>query len=660
VTSQALTRTAALRLGPLGTLDLPGLGAWLLSFALVVVVGFSGGGYDVVFRGEVGIAVWWIVLVGAAFGLVGLPGTRLAQGGLGLAALLVGWTVLSLGWTESLDRTWSEVARVLSYAGVLVLALAVLRAAPARLVVAGAACGVAVVALVAVLSRLEPGLVAPSPADEFFPQSRGRLAYPLEYFNALACLMAMGAVLLLAVAASARTIVGRALAAAAVPVCGLAIFLADSRGGIGMIAVGVLVLLALTPDRLPKLALLAVTGAGTALLVAAADGRDALQQALPGALAEQQGQELIALLLVVCVGVGLLAAAVGLLDLHQARPGWAVVGRRAAGAATAVTVALAAVAFLVAGGPGFVGDRWEEFKTPSPASVRDGDNAIARITNFNGEGRYEYWKLALHQDRLRGTGSGTFEFLWSRDGTPEGGSFVRDAHSLWFETLAELGLVGLALIAGLLLGTGLLGGAWRALRERDPEHRTALAGAVAGLAAFCAGATIEWAWEMPVLAMLALILLACAAAGHADPPLRLRATPVRAPRLPARMGLAAVALVAVAAIALPTAGAARLRASQADVRAGDLTAALEQARSAAALQPYAAAPPLQQALVLERAGALQPALAAARAATRDEPTNFRPWLVRSRLATRTGDPADALASFRRARSLNPRSPLFRR
>ena len=42
---------------------------WLLGFAPTVFLALSGGGYDIVVRSEVGIVVWWVVLLGAIVGV---------------------------------------------------------------------------------------------------------------------------------------------------------------------------------------------------------------------------------------------------------------------------------------------------------------------------------------------------------------------------------------------------------------------------------------------------------------------------------------------------------------------------------------------------------------------------------------------------------------
>ena len=65
--------------------------------------------------------------------------------------------------------------------------------------------------------------------------------------------------------------------------------------------------------------------------------------------------------------------------------------------------------------------------------------------------RYAYWKVALRtfgDHPLDGVGSGGFQAEWLRERPFR--EPVRDAHSLYLETPAELGLVGLALVLALL------------------------------------------------------------------------------------------------------------------------------------------------------------------------------------------------------------------
>src|SRR5688500_19041871 len=81
--------------------------------------------------------------------------------------------------------------------------------------------------------------------------------------------------------------------------------------------------------------------------------------------------------------------------------------------------------------------------------------------------RYEYWRVALGtfaDHPLIGDGSGGFRVAWLRE-RPFRES-VRDAHSLYLETAAELGLAGLACLLALL--GGIAAGGVRALRRAGP------------------------------------------------------------------------------------------------------------------------------------------------------------------------------------------------
>jgi O-antigen ligase len=259
---------------------------------------------------------------------------------------------------------------------------------------------------------------------------------------------------------------------------------------------------------------------------------------------------------------------------------------------------------------------------------------------------------------VHGIGPGTFEFYWLQHGRPY--EFVRNAHSLFMETLAELGVVGLALLVAALLT--LLATGIRAAVRGDPRHRVVAAAAVAGILAFCVGAGVNWTWQIGVVPMTMLLLGAIAVrSGDAAPLVRL-ASRRRLPRPSAagRATLAVLAVAALAAIAIPLSSTEAVRGSQADASQPDLTAALAKADEAARLQPYAATPLLQRALVLEVGHAYAPALTAVRQAISREPRNWRLWLVRSRLEAETGHAQASVAAYRRARALNPGSPVFAR
>ena len=179
-----------------------------------------------------GLALWWLVLLGAAVGV--LPALGLGRSGwvaLGALGALAAWTALGIGWGESAERGALELARLATYLGAFVAALAAARAGHGRALVGGLTVGLAVVGFAALLSQLHPSWF---PADEAAPflAERHRLDYPLGYFNALAALLALGIALLLGSAAGARSLAGRALAAAGVSALALALYYTLSRGGV--------------------------------------------------------------------------------------------------------------------------------------------------------------------------------------------------------------------------------------------------------------------------------------------------------------------------------------------------------------------------------------------------------------------------------------------
>jgi O-antigen ligase len=129
------------------------------------------------------------------------------------------------------------------------------------------------------------------------------------------------------------------------------------------------------------------------------------------------------------------------------------------------------------------------------------EGATATRLTALGSHRYEYWKVALRtfaDHPFHGVGSGGFAVVWLRE--RKQGESAQDAHSLYLETAAELGLVGLAALALMLVGVAL--SAHAALR-RDPRLTAAWC---AALAAWALHAALDWDWEMPAVTLVALVL----------------------------------------------------------------------------------------------------------------------------------------------------------
>jgi O-antigen ligase len=117
--------------------------------------------------------------------------------------------------------------------------------------------------------------------------------------------------------------------------------------------------------------------------------------------------------------------------------------------------------------------------------------------------RYGYWRVAVRSwsaHPLAGVGASGFRVEWRRERTVA--DPARDAHSLPLETLAELGLIGFALLGAWAAGVAHgARAAWRAAPA-------AAAGPAAALALWAVHACLDWDWEMPALTLVALALAA--------------------------------------------------------------------------------------------------------------------------------------------------------
>ena len=643
--------------------DWGGAATWLLAALLVVYLGLENGGYDPIPRDQVGVAVWWLLLLGVAVQALPVPGrTRPALAALGLLGGFAVWTALAMGWTASEERTATEIARVATYLGVLALGVCLVtrRRAGARQVLHGVAFGLAFLAALGVLSRLHMAWFPPNELGQVLPgiEIERRLAYPLGYSSAMGAMAGMTLPLLLGATGTARTLAGQALAAAAIPVVGLALYLATSGTGAAVAVVAMAAFLALSPDRLPKLLTLAAGAGGAALLALAVHSRDALARGLPTPAAEAQGTATIWIALAVCAGVALAQVLVSMAVRGVDRPSLLGIGRREALIATGVALLFAVPVALAAGLPHEVSHRWEVFKRHGGGSSA-GPSSPGSILTSTSSGRYQFWESAVEANQTatwKGIGPGTFEFWWERHGAYAG--FVRNAHSLYLESLAELGVVGFLLILGFAL-TVLGIGAVRSLRA-PPERRLVLATATAGAAGFAMAAALDWVWQLGALAAAFMLLAAVAVSGcSVRTSRRRRRTKRRNRNRVQRVVTVAVAAVALLAIWFPLSGAVHMRQSQLDAARGDLAGALSEAKDAADAQPYATSPLLQEALVREQQGRPAPAAPPARSAVAKEPDNWRTWFILARIEAERGNAATALRDYRRAQEQNPRYGFLR-
>lgn len=456
-----------------------------LSLLLVTVIAFTDGGASESSRAAF-LAGCLIVLALSMLcpGPVvpeGRP-ARLALGGLAgltIVSLLSGlWTTSPGGWTAASELAIAYLAltfatvRALSAEPRLATSAAPALLASAILVVGYGLCGRAMPELLSAETSVVAG---------------GRLFAPVGYWNAMGLIAALGLVYCAGVQLRTPRALGPAAAAlAASPLLGAGVALSYSRTAIAAAAAGLLLTVLL--DRRAEAARAAGLVAGAALLGAASTAPFAAVR--HGDVAGNAGAGWLLLLAAVCAVAGAISHRLP----HYEAPAVLTSGARRATALLLVAVCL--VPFVAA------------LTTREDAGSKSFGATAGRLTE-TASNRAQYWGVAVDawiSKPATGHGAGSFEGLWLKDRTID--EKVHNAHSLWLETAAELGLAGL-----LMLGL-LVTGAATAIRRGDPAT-AALSGAVV---AWTLAASVDWQWQVPAVTGSAMLALgAVLSAARTDP-----------------------------------------------------------------------------------------------------------------------------------------------
>jgi len=626
--------------------------AYLWAFVLAAGVfwlAYDEGTYGLTSRNSVAVVVLWAIVLASAAQL--WPASRIPRSALVSGSLLGAfalWTGLSALWAASPEKAFNEFDRVFLFLAVFTLAVVAAPRGSARRWLAGLALGLTAVAVIALVSRLFPHSFGDTTQlAQVFPTASKRLSFPVDYWNGLATLVAFAIPCLLYFAAESRAVV-RGLAVAPLPALTATLYLTSSRGGWVAAAIAIVVLMALTSRRWATAGALLIGGAASAGAVAVLLSRDELVDSpLTSSVAESQGRSAALLIAGLCAVAGVAYAL--LASVVPAPP------RASRAAATVFAAALVLLAFAAAVASHPV-RHYENFKEIPPELT--GASVQEHLFSTSGNGRWQWWTSAVDEWQTRpieGRGAGSYEAWWAEHASIP--AFVRDAHSLYLETLGELGLVGLALLLAFFVSC-LVAGA-RRLAGRTEGERAAVAALLALVGAFLFEAGIDWMWELTVVSVVAILALGLLTGPATEPELSgLRAVEARRGRPVFRIALAAIAFGLIVAEAIPLLANMEVRKSQDSVNSGNLVEALDQAESARSIQPWAASPYLQLALVQELGGRTDEALVSIETALEHDQSDWRLWLVAARIQTKAGEIADARQSLAKARELNPKSQLF--
>jgi tetratricopeptide (TPR) repeat protein len=588
------------------------------------------------------------------------------SGPLALLAALAVLTALSITWAVQPADAWLEANRTLAYLAVFAAAVALAHSVPGRwsALLGGLTLAAVAISAYAVLTKILPGALNP---DEVY----ARLREPFGYWNSVGLMAALGIPGCLWL--GARRSGHQGLNALAYPALGLLVLtmlMAYSRGALLAAGIGAACWFATVPLRLRGAAVLLVGGAGGGLVAAWAFSQDALtDDRVPLDLRNQAGLQL-GLAVVVVLGL-LLLAGLTVNFVASAHPR----SRRArerAGIALLVALALVPVGVLGRlalsdkGLGGSISSSWKSLTDPDAAIPV---NDPSRLTAA-GSVRARYWDEALRIFRDNpgvGVGAGGYATVRKRYRTAD--PAVRHAHGYVVQTLADLGLAGLAVSLALL--AAWLASAARAtgLRRRDrgrPFHaeRIGLLTLSAIVVVFGVHSFIDWTWFVPANAAVAL-LAAGWVAGRGPLGRERPHAPVRGslgarlrdrPRAAGALAAVLLALLCAWTVWQPLRSDAIGQDAIATLDGGDADAARAQAQAARDRNPLSVDPLFDLAAIESAAGRKFAARAALEQAVRLQPANPDTWL---RLAQFELDvlhrPRVALTAIRPAVYLDPRS-----
>jgi O-antigen ligase/tetratricopeptide (TPR) repeat protein len=666
------------------------LSTLLLASLLCLVTFYANGGLEAESMTETEIALTLLSGLILAFAALRLPADIRAHG-LWPTLLLLGLTALtavSIVWSVQPDGSWHDAGRMLAYTSVFAAAVALARLAPERwpAILGGIVIASVVVCAYALLTKALP---------DHFPEANryARLYEPYGYWNALGLTAAIGAVCCMWLGARRS---GHAfLSALAYPAMGLllaTLMLAYSRGALLALAAGLVLWFCLVPLRLRGAAVL-LAGALGAGAVTAWDFHDHALSSEGVAIAESTsaGHELGALLIAMVLVLVIVGVAIVFVTGRRAP---VAATRQRAGAALMVAIAVAILAFagaLAASQRGFTGTISHAYDslTDTNAKVPNTPGRLTAIASV----RAQYWDEALKvfdDHPIVGSGAQGYELARLRYRT--GPLPVKHAHGYVVQTLADFGLVGLALSVVLLLAWMAAAGrsthpfnrrwrswaevrahrmpAWKRLPAGDeislysPE-RIGLLSMACVVVVFGAHSLIDWTWYVPGNACVALV---CAGWLAGRGPLGaaqdsgLQGATRRPKHLSTRPGSVRLLLAGVAIVAALLSAWSQWQPQRSEeareealaLLARDPRGALRAADTAVSRDPLSAEALFTLAQVQEVASGRQAALETLRKAVRMQPSNPQTWLTLGRFQLNS-DPRSALGELRASIYLDPAS-----
>ncbi|MBJ7348340.1 MAG: O-antigen ligase family protein [Thermoleophilaceae bacterium] len=493
-------------------------GGQRFAFAASVAVAISaaafatGGGQSITRTGPV-LAV--LLLLATAFVGRAAATDRLPHPFAGLTTILLmtalaAWSALSIGWSIVPGDSYVDAGRNLTYVAVFASAAlaAQLMRGYHREMLAGLLGGCSVVIGYALVTRVFPSWF--STVDDF-----ARLRAPLDYWNAVGLVAAIGFVLSLWLGTT-RELKSK-LIAVSYPlgaVFFVALLMSQSRGAIVATLLGGAVWVVLVPRRLRSVVWAALTvGLGGLACVWVFSQQALSQDNTPLPIRTDTGHKFALLLLTLIVVAyisGLLVERLRGTHYLEHRH------RHEVGRVLLIALLLSPLLLFTAltatdrGAWGTVSNSVSDLVNPNIVAP---GNTPARLTQTSSL-RARYWRDAFEvwsDHKLRGTGADTFaaaRLPYRKDVLK-----VRHAHGFVPQVMSDLGIVGLFLALALLIAWIISALKSLAAKWASPTHwlgdaddsQTALGALVVAALVYGAHSMIDWTWFVPGVTFIGLV-----------------------------------------------------------------------------------------------------------------------------------------------------------
>jgi O-Antigen ligase len=433
----------------------------------------------------------------------------------GLLVAFAAMSAISVVWSVQPDSSWQDAGRMFAYSGLFAAAVVLARSASDRwpAVLGGVILAAVVVCSYALLTKVFP-------ADLGSNDPYARLQEPYGYWNATGLTAAMGIIgcMWLGARRSGHALLST-MAYPAMAIMWVTLMLAYSRGALAAVGVGLLLWFLLVPLRLRGTAVLLVGALSGGLVVAWDFSRHALSSENV-ALADRvnAGDQLGVLLIAMLI----LATLTGLLiNFSLARRAPSLSVRRGVAAVVLSILILGVIAFagaLAMSHRGLYGSVSHAVSSLTDPHAPVPSNTPGRLTAIASV-RARYWNEALkifkdHQTLGAGAGGYATARLHYRTETLN----VLQAHGYVVQTLADLGLVGLAITLALFVAWLTAAGRsthpfnrmwhswrWRAIDMPYSAERVGLLSMLCLVVVFGVHSFADWTWYVPGNACVALL-----------------------------------------------------------------------------------------------------------------------------------------------------------